>query len=181
MEECRLFPSCGRQRWTARGSPELCVTARRAGWRPATTAPPLPLPPPVPRHRDSHHSSSTLRPKWQQDLRQAAVSLLAASALLTAPAALASDTGKVGACLLSNCQAALAGCLEDAQCLENLVCLQLCEGAPDVTACQVRSYCGAGPLAGATAGSSPAKRQQRWCWARQQGHAAGCMAWCAYH
>lgn len=66
----------------------------------------------------------------------------AAAALLLGPPtvapALASDTAKVGACLLSKCQRALAGCLADAQCAENLVCLQLCEGTDDVTACQIK-------------------------------------------
>ena len=50
---------------------------------------------------------------------------LAASVLAFAPAplpaALAADNAQVGACVLRNCQAALAGCLGDAVCLENLV------------------------------------------------------------
>ncbi|KAK9815828.1 hypothetical protein WJX72_010371 [[Myrmecia] bisecta] len=50
----------------------------------------------------------------------------------------AADVGKVGTCLLANCQGALARCVGDAQCLENLVCLQLCNGRPDESACQIR-------------------------------------------
>lgn len=58
------------------------------------------------------------------------------------PPAAASDVGKVGACLLSKCQAALGRCLGDPECLADLVCLQLCNGAEDETACQAR--CSAG-------------------------------------
>ena len=36
------------------------------------------------------------------------------------------------------CQGALAQCLGDATCLESLVCLNLCNGAPDETACQIK-------------------------------------------
>jgi violaxanthin de-epoxidase len=43
----------------------------------------------------------------------------------------------VGSCLLGNCQVVLAKCLADGECLENLICLQLCNGRPDETACQV--------------------------------------------
>jgi hypothetical protein len=35
-------------------------------------------------------------------------------------------------------QGALARCMADGECLENLVCLQLCNGKPDESACQVR-------------------------------------------
>lgn len=35
-------------------------------------------------------------------------------------------------------QGALARCVADGECLENLVCLQLCNGKPDESACQVR-------------------------------------------
>ena len=43
----------------------------------------------------------------------------------------------MGSCLLGNCQVVLAKCLADGECLENLICLQLCNGRPDETACQV--------------------------------------------
>jgi hypothetical protein len=33
-------------------------------------------------------------------------------------------------------QVALAQCVGDAECLENLICLQLCNGKEDETACQ---------------------------------------------
>lgn len=35
-------------------------------------------------------------------------------------------------------QGALARCLADGECLENLVCLQLCNGKADESACQAR-------------------------------------------
>ena len=35
-------------------------------------------------------------------------------------------------------QGALARCVADGECLENLVCLQLCNGKPDESACQAR-------------------------------------------
>ena len=44
---------------------------------------------------------------------------------------------KVGKCLLGNCQVVLAKCLADGECVENLICLQLCNGRADETACQV--------------------------------------------
>ena len=46
--------------------------------------------------------------------------------------------GQVGTCLLESCQAQLAGCLADLQCVENLVCLNKCNGRPDESECQVR-------------------------------------------
>ena len=45
----------------------------------------------------------------------------------------------MGKCLLGNCQVVLAKCLADGECVENLICLQLCNGRPDETACQVIS------------------------------------------
>ncbi|CAL8465530.1 g5066 [Coccomyxa elongata] len=50
----------------------------------------------------------------------------------------AADVAKVGTCLLANCQVALARCVGDGECLENLICLQLCNGRPDETECQIR-------------------------------------------
>ena len=58
--------------------------------------------------------------------------------LATGPA-VAADVAKVGTCLLGNCQVALAKCLADGECLENLVCLQLCNGRKDETECQVHT------------------------------------------
>ncbi len=52
--------------------------------------------------------------------------------------AVAADVAKVGKCLLGNCQVVLAKCLADGECLENLICLQLCNGRPDETECQVK-------------------------------------------
>lgn len=76
-------------------------------------------------------------------LHSAALAALAASVvtftpLLPPPEALAVDNAAVGSCVLRKCQAALAGCLADAPCLENLVCLQTCNSAPDETACQIK-------------------------------------------
>jgi violaxanthin de-epoxidase len=50
----------------------------------------------------------------------------------------ATKNKEVGTCVLRNCQKALAGCLGDAQCLENLICLQTCSGKDDETACQIK-------------------------------------------
>ena len=44
---------------------------------------------------------------------------------------------QVGTCLLQNCQLALAKCVGDVECLEDLVCLNLCNDADDEVACQV--------------------------------------------
>ena len=52
---------------------------------------------------------------------------------------MAADVAKVGKCLLGNCQVVLAKCLADGECVENLICLQLCNGRADETACQVIS------------------------------------------
>ena len=46
---------------------------------------------------------------------------------------MAADVAKVGKCLLGNCQVVLAKCMADGECLENLICLQLCNGRPDET------------------------------------------------
>lgn len=73
-----------------------------------------------------------------------AMGLLAAAAVVTAtagpiaPPALAADAAKVGTCLLRNCQAALAACIGDVQCVENLVCLQACSTDPDEVGCQIK-------------------------------------------
>lgn len=66
-------------------------------------------------------------------------------------AAQAADAVKVGGCLLRNCQVELARCIGDVECLEDLVCLNLCNDAEDEVACQVR---GAGAVAGPS--STPA-------------------------
>ena len=72
-------------------------------------------------------------------VRQAGLSLAAAalSVLLSAAPTPAADTAKVGTCLLASCQKELVGCLADANCAKNLVCLQTCNGRPDETDCQV--------------------------------------------
>lgn len=73
--------------------------------------------------------------------RQAAAAMCAAAvtaALVFTPVAMAKiDNSAVGSCVLQKCQTALAQCLGDVKCVENLVCLQVCNGADDETACQV--------------------------------------------
>jgi VDE lipocalin domain len=44
----------------------------------------------------------------------------------------------VGGCLLQKCQTQLAGCLADVNCLQNLVCLNKCNGRPDERNCQIK-------------------------------------------
>jgi len=44
----------------------------------------------------------------------------------------------VGKCVLGNCQKALAGCLADPTCVENLICLQSCNGKDNETECQIK-------------------------------------------
>ena len=89
-------------------------------------------------------------------LRRVAVAA-AAAALVCAPmavppgAALATDTVKVGTCLLQKCQVELAKCLGDPKCFQNIVCLNTCNGLSpeDEAACQIR--CGCGQSAAGTA------------------------------
>ncbi|WIA11647.1 hypothetical protein OEZ85_011750 [Tetradesmus obliquus] len=50
----------------------------------------------------------------------------------------AADTVKVGTCLLQKCQRQLASCLGDPMCLQNIVCLNLCNSAEDEAGCQIR-------------------------------------------
>jgi hypothetical protein len=69
----------------------------------------------------------------------------AAAALVFAPMTVApdavlaaTDTVKVGTCLLQKCQVQLAKCLGDAKCFQNIVCLNTCNDAPDEAGCQIR-------------------------------------------
>lgn len=76
-------------------------------------------------------------------LKSSLATALAACTLVVAPLSLppsvfAVDNGQVGTCVLRNCQGALAQCLADATCVENLVCLQACNGRPDETECQIK-------------------------------------------
>jgi VDE lipocalin domain len=61
--------------------------------------------------------------------------VLAVSPGFTAQAA---DTAAVGGCLLRSCQAQLAQCLGDSNCLQDLICIQRCQGQPDEKACEIR-------------------------------------------
>jgi hypothetical protein len=51
----------------------------------------------------------------------------------------AADTASVGKCLLGNCATELGQCLADASCVQNLVCLQSCNGKSrdEESRCQV--------------------------------------------
>ncbi|KAF8070966.1 VDE1 [Scenedesmus sp. PABB004] len=71
-------------------------------------------------------------------LAAAAAGALALSPLSAPPPALATDTVKVGTCLLKKCQLQLAQCLGDAKCLQNIVCLNTCNSAEDEAGCQIR-------------------------------------------
>lgn len=61
-----------------------------------------------------------------------------ASGLALAGPGVAGDMVKTGTCLLGKCQLQLASCIADPQCLENLGCLQLCNGRKDEAGCQIR-------------------------------------------
>lgn len=56
----------------------------------------------------------------------------------TQAARAATDNAEVGTCVLRNCQKALAGCLADPTCVENLICLQSCNGKDGETECQIK-------------------------------------------
>lgn len=84
---------------------------------------------------DAAAAAANARAPWAVGAGAAlAVALGAASAAPT----LAIDSAKVGSCVLQKCQVELARCLADEKCLENLVCLQGCNGRPDETGCQVK-------------------------------------------
>lgn len=51
---------------------------------------------------------------------------------------MAADSAQVGTCLLESCQGQLAGCLTDGNCIQNLVCLNKCNGREDESDCQIK-------------------------------------------
>lgn len=53
----------------------------------------------------------------------------------------AADVAAVGTCLLTSCQTQLAKCIGDFNCLQDLICLQGCQGKPDEQACEIRYVC----------------------------------------
>lgn len=123
------------------------MQASRSTAAPTTAAPLRPLRRLVVRAAARHQQQQLeqqepQRPGPLQHAAIGAAALLASAALLLAPsgqlAAYAADTSKVGTCLLQNCQAALANCLTDTICAENLICLQVCNGRPDETECQIK-------------------------------------------
>ncbi|KAK9810810.1 hypothetical protein WJX73_009081 [Symbiochloris irregularis] len=73
----------------------------------------------------------------QLSLKGTAAAVLLSGVLIAGPTQ-AADFAKVGTCLLTSCQVALARCLGDGECLENLACLNLCNNKKDETACQIR-------------------------------------------
>lgn len=48
------------------------------------------------------------------------------------------DSVRVGECILQNCAPQLARCIADPECAANIVCLNLCNGKKDETACEIR-------------------------------------------
>eukprot|EP00775_Hariotina_reticulata_P013067 gene13067-13194_t len=71
----------------------------------------------------------------------AVAAALALSPLQMVQPAAAADTVKVGSCLLQKCQLQLAECLGDPKCLQNIVCLNLCNTAKtseEEAGCQIR-------------------------------------------
>jgi hypothetical protein len=96
----------------------------------------------APAETSATSSNETSSSAWQPVLPSLpALGTLACTLLLSGSAYAApapQDSAAIGKCLLSNCQSALAGCLADGGCLQNLVCLNACNDAPDVTACQIR-------------------------------------------
>lgn len=71
-------------------------------------------------------------------LKSAALAAALSATLVLSGPATAADVAKVGTCLLSQCQGALAACLADGTCLKDLVCLNTCNGRPDEIECQLR-------------------------------------------
>jgi len=67
------------------------------------------------------------------------VNFTRASSALVAGTAHAADFVETGKCLFANCPGALASCLTDKTCVENLVCLQNCNDRPDESECQAGS------------------------------------------
>nr|ART29440.1 chloroplast violaxanthin de-epoxidase [Lobosphaera incisa] len=128
----------------------LCVQRRHTFGRPSPALG-MPLRTPAKVSASSQHQPQTVRQHRQpytetikasfQSVQSKAASVAAALllsvAMLTAPAG-AADFAATGICLLGNCKGALAGCLADGTCLENLACLQRCNGRPDEAGCQAR-------------------------------------------
>ncbi|KAL3160389.1 hypothetical protein ABBQ32_010714 [Trebouxia sp. C0010 RCD-2024] len=83
---------------------------------------------------------NNLKQQAQKQKTAAVLGILGAVAagLAVAGPGLAADMVKTGTCLLGNCQLQLATCIADPECLENLACLQLCNGRQDEAGCQIR-------------------------------------------
>lgn len=77
-------------------------------------------------------------PKWQEPLSNALCGVLLSSCMFFAGPTLAADFVETGKCLFANCPGALAACLTDKTCAENIACLQSCNGRPDESECQIR-------------------------------------------
>jgi violaxanthin de-epoxidase len=102
---------------------------------------PSPNPPPIPEEAN-RGPCVQLQPahkfSWETTTKTSIAVLLSVSLALAPPVFAGTDAARVGTCVLRNCQIALAQCLGDAACVQNLVCLQACNGAEDETACQIR-------------------------------------------
>lgn len=53
--------------------------------------------------------------------------------MLATKPAVATDSIKIGGCLIKNCQLELARCILDPKCLANVICLNTCNNRPDET------------------------------------------------
>lgn len=99
----------------------------------------------LPKQQGSPLSASRARP-WagvsasaQSAARTAAgVAIAIGLTLSPPPPAGALDSLKVGECVLQNCALPLARCIADVNCAANLVCLNLCNGKPDETGCEIK-------------------------------------------
>jgi violaxanthin de-epoxidase len=104
--------------------------------RPSTRlCPTSALPTPTP---EPSEPTNLLSKTLGTSLAALATCALIATPLSIPPSVIAADNAQVGTCVLQNCQGALAQCLGDLTCVENLVCLQACNGRPDETECQIR-------------------------------------------
>lgn len=83
------------------------------------------------------YDDSLIQHRLPACLASALVAGVAAALLATAPVQ-AADVAKVGTCLLQKCQGALAQCIGDPKCLQNIVCLNKCNFEADETSCQIR-------------------------------------------
>lgn len=97
----------------------------------------------APQARAVARSPPPTQPSAFEVARQPLARALASGALVLALAfggqpAGALDAVKVGECLLQKCTGELARCISDPTCAANVVCLNLCNGKPDETGCEIK-------------------------------------------